>query len=145
VRADGRWRDLALRDGKYALPPTPDEARIAAVVLEALDAFPPTRRLRELPAGSMSRAAAACAPTWSANATWSASARRRGRAGAGLDGARCGGRAVATLTPPSRAYRYGVVVSDGQRTGSRVVSWHRTRAFAVRAGVRYLDRHGTTG
>jgi hypothetical protein len=48
---------------------------------------------------------------------------------------------VAPLTPPSRAYRYGVVVSDGQRTGSRVVSWHRTRAFAARAGVRYLDRH----
>jgi hypothetical protein len=26
--------------GKHALPPTPDEARIAAVALEALNAFP---------------------------------------------------------------------------------------------------------
>jgi hypothetical protein len=48
---------------------------------------------------------------------------------------------VATLTPPSRAYRYGVVVSDQQRAGSRVVSWHRTKAYAVRAGARYRRRH----
>jgi hypothetical protein len=31
--------------GKYALPPTPEEARIAAVVLEALDALPPDASL----------------------------------------------------------------------------------------------------